>query len=112
MGNPKGTTTGTTRAQAIDFATKIATWATIFILAFFFNTLLSLDKTSGIMNQRIEIGFAVVKEKLTRIELGQDALRALTARQESRLVGAEAQIAALREELERVRAQIAALRKQ
>jgi len=71
--------------QVMEVATKVATWATIAILAFFTTTLLSLDKSSGIMETTMKGGFKAVSDTLTRIEQKQDEHSKMIVDHEARL---------------------------
>ncbi len=76
--------------QIMVVATNVATWVTITILAFVGATLLSLDKSSGIMSSQMKTGFEVMAEKLDRIEVKQGENSKMIASHGSRLSAIEA----------------------
>jgi len=72
MANGNGESTVSVAKQVLDWATKVATWATITLLAFFSGTVLNLDKGYATLSQSVESGFRAVESKLDRIEKNQD----------------------------------------
>jgi len=72
MTQENGKTEQSVPRQAMEVMTKVATWATIAVLAFFTSTVLSLDKNYGIMSAEQTKGFSAITSHLDRIEKKQD----------------------------------------
>ena len=75
--------------QVMEVATKVATWATIAVLAFFTSTVISLDKSYGVLAESVKAGFATQVATLARIEKKQDENTRLIASHEVRISSIE-----------------------